>query len=137
MSVAFSPDGNSLAASVDHTVKLIDTKKWRPIRTLEGHDAWVKSVAFSPDGMRLATGGKDQSIRLWNLSTGDEIAALYGMGKSGAFLRFPDGRWTATPDVLKNSVYLVKDLKVLDTPPDKHPTYAGAYDTVTLAGARR
>lgn len=46
------------------------------IARLEGHDDWVWSVAFSPDGTQLATGSEDDTARLWDLATGREIARL-------------------------------------------------------------
>ena len=41
---------------------------------LTGHTSFVNAVAFSPDGKTLATGGNDETIRLWNLSVGAAIA---------------------------------------------------------------
>jgi WD40 repeat protein len=35
-------------------------------------------VAFSPDGKLLAAGSSDQSARLWNLATGEELTLLVG-----------------------------------------------------------
>lgn len=50
----------------------------RKTATLKGHMYMVRSVAFSPDGLQLASGSEDCSIKLWEVSSGKEIATLKG-----------------------------------------------------------
>ena len=68
-SVAFSPDGQTLASgSEDKTIRLWDLRQPAAAPTvLRGHEQWVSSVAFSPDGQTLASGSTDKTIRLWDL----------------------------------------------------------------------
>ncbi|MBW6491595.1 MAG: protein kinase [Lentimicrobium sp.] len=63
--------------------------KWgRCVKTLYGHTYSVKSVAFSPDGRYALSGSKDNTVRLWEISTGNEVRRFEGhtgMIKSVAF----------------------------------------------------
>jgi WD40 repeat protein/S1-C subfamily serine protease len=70
-SVAFAPDGRLLATgSEDGVVRLWDVESGELVRTLAGHESFVKSVAFSPDGTLLVSGSGDTTVRLWEVATG-------------------------------------------------------------------
>lgn len=59
---------------------------------LSGHSYVVWSVAFSPDGNRLATASGDTLIKLWNVRTGREEATLKGHSHQVSCVAFsPDG----------------------------------------------
>ncbi len=50
-------------------------------RVLDGHQDSVLTLQFSPDGSSIATGSADNTVRIWNLSTGGMTAALRVSGR--------------------------------------------------------
>ncbi|HSS51004.1 MAG TPA: serine/threonine-protein kinase, partial [Thermoanaerobaculia bacterium] len=78
-SVAFSPDGRTLAtAGADGVVRLWRPQGDEPLAELAGHDGPVHAVAFSPAAPLLASGGRDGALRLWDPRTGCLLATLAG-----------------------------------------------------------
>src|SRR5262245_59504028 len=60
------------------------------------HGATVTALAFSPDGRTLASGGQDQTIRLWNLATGEARELRGHDGSLTALAYSGDGKWLAS-----------------------------------------
>jgi WD40 repeat protein/serine/threonine protein kinase len=102
--VAIGPDAGGLsgrriaAASGDRTVRLWDVRSGMPLATLRGHQERVRSVCFSPDGRRLASGGDypDNTVRLWNVAgepiPPEPLAVMRGHGNIIVSIAFsPDG----------------------------------------------
>ena len=62
-------------------------QSWQPLVHVIPHTEYVKSVAFSPDGSRLAS-GSDEIVRIWNTATGeleDELEGHTGWVESVVF----------------------------------------------------
>jgi Trypsin-like peptidase domain/WD domain, G-beta repeat len=67
------------------------------LATLTGHSDYVFSVAFSPDGRTLASGSRDNTIKLWDVPSQRQIATLTGHSNYVFSVAFsPDGQTLAS-----------------------------------------
>ncbi|MCE9533351.1 MAG: TIGR03067 domain-containing protein, partial [Planctomycetes bacterium] len=105
--LAFSPDGTRLAAVTDcfdnrfaSEVKVWDVESGKEIAAFIAHALWSHSIAFSPDGKRLVTGGGDKAVSIWNAETGQRLQNLWGHAKYVHAVAYsPDGRDIASAGV--------------------------------------
>src|SRR5262245_62991905 len=99
VTVALSPDGQRLAAGgKKNTVKIWDVETRQELRTLEGHNGEVYTVAFSPDkdGRWLASAGEDSAVKIWDSHSGAFVRNFRGHTGLVCSLAFsPDGRLLA------------------------------------------
>jgi WD40 repeat protein len=84
LALAFSPDG-TLRASDDfakRTVVVRDEASGREVLTFRGHSGSKKdpvySLAFSPDGKRVASGCLSGKVKVWDATSGEETLTLAG-----------------------------------------------------------
>ncbi|MBT6493671.1 MAG: PQQ-binding-like beta-propeller repeat protein, partial [Planctomycetaceae bacterium] len=82
ISVTFSTDGNLVAScSDDATIKLWNPDTGEVLRTLASQDsAYTRSIAFSPDGTKLCSGGINPPglITVWETATGKKLKSFRG-----------------------------------------------------------
>lgn len=107
--VAFHPDGEMFASASSDSIMLWDLVSGSPLATLTGQQrrdertlaSWatgVQSVAFTPDGKKLASANGDSTIALWDVASRELIGdPLTGHKNSVATVAFsPDGKTLAS-----------------------------------------
>jgi WD40 repeat protein len=98
--VRWSPMEKLVAAADGRgLVRLFETEHWREVARYTGHvkGQYVNCVAWSPDGSRLATGGWDETIRIWNARDATTIRVIEGHNAQIQEIDWsPDGRRIAS-----------------------------------------
>jgi len=80
-SVAFSPDGKTIAFEsqtgmdpfAPGIINVWDISTGKELRRMVGHQNRVSSLVFSADGKLLASGSWDKTVKLWDVSSGQQI----------------------------------------------------------------
>ena len=136
--LAFSPDGRLLAGCSRgcNEVHVWDTATWELKHELFGHSNHrIESVTFSADSQRLASGGCDGTVRLWNMDTGEQELVFDKhedeTGRIESLQFHPDGRrlisaqcngevkvWDSLTGEEHFTVWPVRDLNFVGFTPD-------------------
>ncbi|MCE9575356.1 MAG: protein kinase [Deltaproteobacteria bacterium] len=87
-----SPDEHRIAVANDNGVIMIrDATGDLPDLALGGHGTVVVRLAFTPDGSRLASLGDDNTLCVWDVTTGREVMRYVGLSGTPEDLRFDAG----------------------------------------------
>ncbi len=80
--IAWSPDSCKIviSGSLDKCLRVWDVVAGRELALLSGHCSVVYSVAWSPDGFKIASASSDQTVRVWNAMNGCVLGVLRGHG---------------------------------------------------------
>jgi WD40 repeat protein len=94
--IAFSPDGRTIAAGYratvggpDNSIRLWDAATGRVMQSLSGSP---NSVAFHPDGKRVASWGEDRTLKMWDVRTGAEVSSVQHEVAGSNLVIHPDGQ---------------------------------------------
>ncbi|WP_242051375.1 nSTAND1 domain-containing NTPase [Nostoc spongiaeforme] len=95
--VQFSPDSKILVSvsSDDGTLELLDANTGRTLQTLNGSSE-AKTVSFSSDSKTLASADEKGRVKLWDITTGKEVAKIEVNFSQGVSISYsPDGKQIA------------------------------------------
>ena len=93
LSYTFTPDGrNVISGGFNGSLIAYRVGDGKKIAEFYGHEAEVYAVAVSPDGRRLVSGSKDQTIRLWSL---DGLGEQEAVAPLLSFFVGRDNEWVA------------------------------------------
>lgn len=96
-SAAFSTDFELLASGGSSGAIDLFRVSFGRLNYLEGHTRKISSLAFSPAGDLLASASHDTTIRLWDVSSGEELAVIDAHGDYVSTVLFSaDGHWLIT-----------------------------------------
>jgi WD40 repeat protein len=109
--VAYSADGKYIAASgggpiANSLLLLWDANTGRELRRFSNHSQRILSLAFSPDGKTLSSGGQDAEVHVYDTASGESIAAFAGMSHGIGSLTFTHDNRTLIAGTGRGEVYL-------------------------------
>ncbi|KAG1728721.1 WD40-repeat-containing domain protein [Suillus paluster] len=117
--VRYSPSGELLAiATQSSVIEIYNSGTRECVANFKGHTSWSFSLAWTPDGTRLLSGGDnlDRTIREWDVSTWNQIDDPWMGGvstESNAIAIHPGGMLVASPSGDKVCLWRLSDRKTI------------------------
>ena len=106
IAAAIHPTESWFAAGIewDNDIKAIPLETGDDYKPFVGHTDWVNSIAFSTDGKFMASASLDNTVRIWDVETRQELVTLVTLGQNDWVVSHPSGLFDASPGAM-NFIY--------------------------------
>lgn len=94
---SFTADGKAIVSGGKNGFLRSYDLQGKPLKTFLGHESDITAVAASNDNRFLLSGSNDQTVRLWNLKTGELLVTLFNGSDGEWVLWTPQGYYTGSP----------------------------------------
>ncbi len=92
LTAAFHPQDGTVLIGDFSVLRTIDPQTGAVLRSNTGHSRGILSLAITSDGSRVVTTGVDETVRVWDLNSGQFIRRFTGPGASQGVALSPDGK---------------------------------------------
>ncbi|MDX1910671.1 MAG: caspase family protein [Saprospiraceae bacterium] len=112
--IAFSADGKWRAGTAsNNAIQVYDAKSDKKTVLLSGHDGPVIGLDFTKDGSKLISASRDNTLRIWDLDKGLELARIFLLEGSNWVVTTPSGLFDASPGAM-NMMYFLTYQEVIE-----------------------
>jgi WD40 repeat protein len=89
-------------------LRVWDPESGQCVRTLKGHRSSVNGVAITPDGRRAVSASQDNTLRVWDLESGKELALLTADSPTASCAVSLDA-WTIVAGDATGNIHILKN----------------------------